>query len=167
VDQATHNKIVSFIWGIADDVLRDLFKRGKYPDVILPMCGGGLELGRGAGLVARPDSCVVPRVQRPARAVRATGPTRAVAAQDVVHFFDSERQPRISKEHGSISLSLPAVPKSGFPQVSTDRFFVDFLAAFFAICASADRTGSYSGSTTFQYFVLSAPWAFSGSFGSG
>jgi type I restriction enzyme M protein len=38
MDQATHNKIVSFIWGIADDVLRDLFKRGKYPDVILPMC---------------------------------------------------------------------------------------------------------------------------------
>jgi type I restriction enzyme M protein len=38
VDQAKHNKIVSFIWNIADDVLRDLFKRGKYPDVILPMC---------------------------------------------------------------------------------------------------------------------------------
>ncbi|MBK8386996.1 MAG: type I restriction-modification system subunit M N-terminal domain-containing protein, partial [Candidatus Accumulibacter sp.] len=38
MDQSTHHKIVSFIWGIADDVLRDLFKRGKYPDVILPMC---------------------------------------------------------------------------------------------------------------------------------
>ena len=38
MDSATHNKIISFIWGIADDVLRDLFKRGKYPDVILPMC---------------------------------------------------------------------------------------------------------------------------------
>jgi len=38
MDQATHNKIVSLIWGIADDVLRDLFRRGKYPDVILPMC---------------------------------------------------------------------------------------------------------------------------------
>ncbi|MGH9533800.1 MAG: type I restriction-modification system subunit M [Terriglobales bacterium] len=38
MDQSTHNKIVSFIWGIADDILRDLFKRGKYPDVILPMC---------------------------------------------------------------------------------------------------------------------------------
>src|ERR1700727_3642228 len=38
MDRATHNKIGSFIWGIADDVLRDLFKRGKYPDVILPMC---------------------------------------------------------------------------------------------------------------------------------
>ncbi|WP_394795097.1 N-6 DNA methylase [Armatimonas sp.] len=38
MDQATHNKIVSFLWGIADDVLFNLFKRGKYPDVILPMC---------------------------------------------------------------------------------------------------------------------------------
>ena len=38
MDQAAHNKIVSIIWGIADDVLHDLFKRGKYPDVILPMC---------------------------------------------------------------------------------------------------------------------------------
>ena len=38
MDQGTHNKIVSFIWGIADDVLHDLLKRGKYPDVILPMC---------------------------------------------------------------------------------------------------------------------------------
>ena len=38
MDQATHNKIVSFIWGIADDVLRDLSRRGKYPDVILPIC---------------------------------------------------------------------------------------------------------------------------------
>ena len=32
----THSKIVSFIWGIADDVLRDLYVRGKYRDVILP-----------------------------------------------------------------------------------------------------------------------------------
>ena len=37
MDQAAHNKIFSFIWGIADDVLRDLFIRGKYRDVILPM----------------------------------------------------------------------------------------------------------------------------------
>lgn len=38
MDQATHNKIVSLIWGIAYDVLRDLFKRGKYSDLILRMC---------------------------------------------------------------------------------------------------------------------------------
>lgn len=31
------NWIANFIWGIADDVLRDVYKRGKYPDVILPM----------------------------------------------------------------------------------------------------------------------------------
>ena len=29
--------IVNFIWGIADDVLRDVYVRGKYRDVILPM----------------------------------------------------------------------------------------------------------------------------------
>ena len=31
------NWIASFIWSIADDVLRDLYVRGKYRDVILPM----------------------------------------------------------------------------------------------------------------------------------
>ncbi len=34
---AQFSKIVNFIWSIADDVLRDHFKRGKYPDIILPM----------------------------------------------------------------------------------------------------------------------------------
>ncbi|MCY4353471.1 MAG: type I restriction-modification system subunit M N-terminal domain-containing protein, partial [Truepera sp.] len=29
--------ITGYIWGIADDVLRDLYVRGKYRDVILPM----------------------------------------------------------------------------------------------------------------------------------
>lgn len=37
LDEAQHSRIVSFIWGIADDVLRDLYVRGKYRDVILPM----------------------------------------------------------------------------------------------------------------------------------
>src|SRR3954454_16416047 len=31
------NWIAGFIWNIADDVLRDVFVRGKYRDVILPM----------------------------------------------------------------------------------------------------------------------------------
>ena len=31
------NWIANFIWGIADDVLRDLYVRGKYRDVVLPM----------------------------------------------------------------------------------------------------------------------------------
>ena len=32
-----NNQIVSLIWNIADDVLRDVFLRGQYRDVILPM----------------------------------------------------------------------------------------------------------------------------------
>jgi type I restriction enzyme M protein len=36
VESARHARIVSLIWGIADDVLRDLYVRGKYRDVILP-----------------------------------------------------------------------------------------------------------------------------------
>src|SRR2546423_11138542 len=34
---ANLNWIANFIWGIADDILRDLYKRGEYRDVILPM----------------------------------------------------------------------------------------------------------------------------------
>jgi type I restriction enzyme M protein len=37
MDPSIHGNIVNFIWGIADDVLRDLYVRGKYRDVILPM----------------------------------------------------------------------------------------------------------------------------------
>lgn len=33
----SQSKIVSFIWSIADDCLRDVFLRGQYRDVILPM----------------------------------------------------------------------------------------------------------------------------------
>ncbi|KTD23149.1 type I restriction-modification system (N6 DNA methylase) [Legionella londiniensis] len=37
MNYAMHNTITNFIWGIADDVLRDIYVRGKYRDVILPM----------------------------------------------------------------------------------------------------------------------------------
>jgi type I restriction enzyme M protein len=37
MNQAVHNKLISFIWSIADDCLRDVYVRGKYRDVILPM----------------------------------------------------------------------------------------------------------------------------------
>lgn len=37
MDNQIYNQIVSFIWGIADDCLRDVYVRGKYRDVILPM----------------------------------------------------------------------------------------------------------------------------------
>lgn len=37
MDNIIHNNIVSFIWGIADDCLRDVYSKGKRRDVILPM----------------------------------------------------------------------------------------------------------------------------------
>lgn len=37
MDNQQHNTIVSFIWGIADDCLRDVYTRGKYRDIILSM----------------------------------------------------------------------------------------------------------------------------------
>ncbi|MDO6547331.1 type I restriction-modification system subunit M [Pseudoalteromonas carrageenovora] len=37
MDHSSHKKLVSFIWSIADDCLRDVYVRGKYRDVILPM----------------------------------------------------------------------------------------------------------------------------------
>jgi type I restriction enzyme M protein len=36
MNHTQHNQIVSFIWSIADDVLRDVYTRGKYRDIILP-----------------------------------------------------------------------------------------------------------------------------------
>lgn len=32
-----YNKLISFIWSVADDCLRDVYVRGKYRDVIIPM----------------------------------------------------------------------------------------------------------------------------------
>ena len=37
MQQSNLKSITNFIWGIADDVLRDIYVRGKYRDVILPM----------------------------------------------------------------------------------------------------------------------------------
>lgn len=37
MDQAQLNWLTNFIWNIADDVLRDVYVRGKYRDVILAL----------------------------------------------------------------------------------------------------------------------------------
>ena len=37
MDQTQLNWLTNFIWNIADDVLRDVYVRGKYRDVVLPM----------------------------------------------------------------------------------------------------------------------------------
>lgn len=37
MDTAQFQPIINFIWGVADDLLRDIYVKGKYRDVILPM----------------------------------------------------------------------------------------------------------------------------------
>jgi len=37
MDQAQLNWLTNFLWNIADDVLRDVYVRGRYRDIILPM----------------------------------------------------------------------------------------------------------------------------------
>ena len=37
MDQTQLNGLTNFLWNVADDVLRDVYGRGKYRDVVLPM----------------------------------------------------------------------------------------------------------------------------------
>ena len=86
MDQATHNKIVSFIWGIADDVLRDLFKRGKYPDVILPMC-----VIRRMDAVLEPTKQAVLDTKKMLDEARITEQRAALAAAAGQAFYNTSR----------------------------------------------------------------------------
>ena len=62
--------ITGYIWGIADDVLRDLYVRGKYRDVILPMT-----------LLRRLDAVLEPRKQQVLQ-VKATLDELGIVDQD-------------------------------------------------------------------------------------
>jgi type I restriction enzyme M protein len=86
VDQTTHNKIVSFIWGIADDVLRDLFKRGKYPDVILPMF-----VIRRMDAVLEPSKQTVLDTKKMLDEARITEQRAALAAAAGQSFYNTSR----------------------------------------------------------------------------
>ncbi len=70
VDNASLSWITGYIWGIADDVLRDLYVRGKYRDVILPMT-----------LLRRLDAVLEPRKQQVLQ-VKATLDELGIVDQD-------------------------------------------------------------------------------------
>jgi type I restriction enzyme M protein len=48
MDPPRTNWIANFIWGIADDMLRDFYVQGKYRDVILPMMVGHRHIANGS-----------------------------------------------------------------------------------------------------------------------
>lgn len=62
--------IANFIWNIADDVLRDIYVRGKYRDVILPMT-----------VIRRLDAVLEPTTEA-VRAMKARLDTAGIANQD-------------------------------------------------------------------------------------
>lgn len=70
MDNASLTWITGYIWGIADDVLRDLYVRGKYRDVILPMT-----------LLRRLDAVLEPRKQHVLQ-VKATLDELGIVDQD-------------------------------------------------------------------------------------
>ena len=70
MSNGTLDWITNFIWGIADDVLRDLYVRGKYRDVILPMT-----------VLRRLDTVLVP-VKDNVRAMKAQLDDAGVIEQD-------------------------------------------------------------------------------------
>jgi len=47
MNHVTHKAIFNFIWGVADDVLRDVYVRGKYLNVILDSAGDGADIEGG------------------------------------------------------------------------------------------------------------------------
>ena len=70
MEQIQLSWIANFIWGIADDVLRDLYVRGKYRDVILPMT-----------VLRRLDAVLEPTKQDVLK-LKATLDKAAIVAQD-------------------------------------------------------------------------------------
>ena len=75
-----HARIVALIWGIADDVLRDLYVRGKYRDVILPFT-----VLRRLDSVLEPTRDAVIEMKKTldgAGIANQDGPLRSAAAQD-------------------------------------------------------------------------------------
>ena len=76
--------ISSFIWGIADDVLRDVYVRGKYRDVILPMT-----VIRRLDAVLEPTKDVVLRMKAQLDAAGITNQDRALRQASGEAFYNT------------------------------------------------------------------------------
>ena len=76
--------ISSFIWGIADDVLRDVYVRGKYRDVILPMT-----VIRRLDAVLEPTKDAVLRMKEQLDAAGITNQDRALRQASGESFYNT------------------------------------------------------------------------------
>ena len=78
--------ISSFIWGIADDVLRDVYVRGKYRDVILPMT-----VIRRLDAVLEPTKDTVLRMKEQLDAAGITNQDQALRQASGEAFYNTSR----------------------------------------------------------------------------
>ena len=106
------NWIANYIWGIADDVLRDVYVRGKYRDVILPMT-----------VLRRLDAVLEPTKQA-VLDMKATLDAAGVTNQDA-----ALRQAAGQAFHNTSEFTLSDLrARAGRQQLRAD--FVDYLDGF-------------------------------------
>ncbi len=106
------NWIASYIWGIADDVLRDVYVRGKYRDVILPLT-----------VLRRLDAVLEP-TKRAVLDMKATLDAAGVTNQDA-----ALRQAAGQAFHNTSEFTLSDLrARAGRQQLRAD--FVDYLDGF-------------------------------------
>ena len=106
------NWIANYIWGIADDVLRDVYVRGKYRDVILPMT-----------VLRRLDAVLEP-AKRAVLDMKATLDAAGVTNQDA-----ALRQAAGQAFHNTSEFTLSDLrARAGRQQLRAD--FVDYLDGF-------------------------------------
>ena len=98
---------LNYVWGIADDVLRDVYVRGKYRDVILPMA-----VLRPLNVALDPTKQAVLDMKATLRDVRAQTQQQHVWV-DVLSYLDGS-SPQRAGHPGQLWVPLP-FPTKGSP----------------------------------------------------
>ena len=133
--------IANYIWGIADDVLRDVYVRGKYRDVILPMT-----VLRRLDAVLEPSNWVPQPDPAPLQG-RLGGPKRPMTKSPIQVRRGTESKLYMTLcQLGITSLlsSRPPSPVSGFSSHWLPSWPLFDIARFPAIRSAAgkDRAGA-------------------------
>jgi type I restriction enzyme M protein len=115
------NWIANFIWGIADDVLRDVYVRGKYRDVILPMV-----VIRRLDAVLEPSKQAVLAMKKNLDRAGITNQDAALRNAAGQAFYNSSpftlRDLRSRAKAQQLKADFEALPrKKTFPKVSSKR----------------------------------------------
>ena len=117
--------IANYIWGIADDVLRDVYVRGKYRDVILPMT-----------VLRRLDAVLEP-TKRAVLEMKATLDAAGVANQDA-----ALRQAAGQAFHNTSQVHAPRPPGAGWAAATPGRLRWTIWTGSLPTCRTSSTTSS-------------------------